>query len=207
MGLPYTVILTGGIASGKTTVSRLFAALGIVIIDSDELAREVVAPGEPALAAIVKRFGSGILDSDGALDRPRLRAIVFADSNARADLERITHPAIRQLMRTRLTAAESPYTILAIPLLAETGGRREADRVLVVDCPEELQLRRLMARDGSSEPQARAILAAQASREQRLALADDVIVNDGELAPLRDAVAELHARYLQLASAKRDASI
>ena len=161
--------LTGGIASGKSTVSRLFAALGVPVIDSDEIAREVVAPGTPGLAAIAARF----------------------------DLEAITHPAIREAMDQRSARAGGDYQILAIPLLVEGGGgaRGRVDRVLVVDCDEDLQVRRVMARDGSTEAQARAVLAAQASRAQRRAAADDVIVNDGGLAALRDQVAALHERY------------
>ncbi len=196
----YRVGLTGGIASGKTTVSRLFAALGVPIIDSDELAREVVAPGTAGLAAIVARFGAGVLQADGSLDRRALRERVFADPAARRDLEAITHPAIRAEMDRRSATAGGAYQILAIPLLVEGGtARGRVDRVLVVDCPEGLQLRRVMARDGSTEAQARAVLAAQASRAARLAAADDVIVNDGDLAALRDRVAALHAQYLSAA--------
>ena len=189
--------LTGGIASGKSTVSRLFAALGVPVIDSDEIAREVVAPGTPGLAAIAARFGAGVLQPDGSLDRRRLREIVFADPAARRDLEAITHPAIREAMDQRSARAGGDYQILAIPLLVEGGGgaRGRVDRVLVVDCDEDLQVRRVMARDGSTEAQARAVLAAQASRAQRRAAADDVIVNDGGLAALRDQVAALHERY------------
>lgn len=188
--------LTGGIASGKSTVSRLFAALGVPIIDSDEIAREVVAPGTAGLAAIVARFGAGVLQADGSLDRRRLREIVFADPAARRDLEAITHPAIREAMDRRSADAGGDYQILAIPLLVEGGrARGRVDRVLVVDCDEDLQVRRVMARDGSTEAQARAVLAAQASRAQRRAAADDLILNDGDLAALRDQVEALHAQY------------
>jgi dephospho-CoA kinase len=196
----FRVGLTGGIASGKTTVSRLFAALGVPVIDSDEIARDVVAPGTPALAAIVARFGAGVLQPGGDLDRRALRGIVFADPAARRDLEAITHPAIRAEMERRSAQAGGAYQVLAIPLLVEGGAARSrVDRVLVVDCPEALQVRRVMARDGSTEAQARAVLAAQASRESRLAAADDVIANDGDLAGLRDQVEALHARYLAAA--------
>lgn len=192
--------LTGGIASGKSTVSRLFAALGVPIIDSDEIARDVVAPGTAGLAAIVARFGAGVLQADGSLDRRRLREIVFADAAARRDLEAITHPAIREEMDRRSARAGGAYQLLAIPLLVEGGrARGRVDRVLVVDCDEDLQVRRVMARDGSTEAQARAVLAAQASRAQRRAVADDVIVNDGDLAALRDQVEALHQRYLATA--------
>jgi dephospho-CoA kinase len=196
----FRVALTGGIASGKTTVSRLFAALGVPVIDSDEIARDVVAPGTPGLAAIVARFGEGVLQADGALDRRRLRGIVFADPGARADLEAITHPAIRAEMERRSAQAGGPYQVLAIPLLVEGGAARSrVDRVLVVDCPPDVQVRRVMARDRCTEAQAYAVLAAQAGREARLAAADDVIANDGDLAGLRDQVEALHRRYLAAA--------
>jgi dephospho-CoA kinase len=201
--IPYRVGLTGGIASGKTTVANLFAALGVPVIDSDEIARAVVAPGEPALQAIVRRFGPGVLQPDGSLDRRRLRSLAFADPAARRDLEAITHPAIRAEMDRRSAAAGGDYQILAIPLLVEGGGRGRVDRVLVVDCPEELQLRRVMARDGSSEAEARAMIAAQVDRQTRLAAADDVILNDGDMGPLRQRVRVLHAQYR--AAARRDA--
>ena len=196
----YRVGLTGGIASGKSTVSRLFAALGVPVIDSDEIAREVVAPGTAGLAAIAARFGDGVLQADGSLDRRRLREIVFADPAARRDLEAITHPAIREEMDRRSQRAGGDYQIFAIPLLVEGGtARGRVERVLVVDCPEDLQVRRVMARDGSTEAQARAVLAAQATRAARLAVADDVIANDGDLAGLRDQVEALHRRYLSAA--------
>lgn len=194
-GRAYRVGLTGGIASGKSTVARLFEALGVPVIDTDVLSREVVAPGQPLLAQIAARFGAGVLTADGALDRAALRSVIFSDPAARADLERLTHPAIRALLEERSAAAGGEYQIHAIPLLVETGGRDRVDRVLVVDCSEELQIRRLQARDGSTLEQARAILAAQATRAARLAAADDVIENDGDLALLRDRVAALHLGY------------
>lgn len=197
----YRVGLTGGIASGKSTVSELFTALGVPIIDSDVIAREVVTPGSPGLAAIRRRFGDAVLAADGSLDRRGLRNLVFADPKARADLEAITHPLIRERMRALNESVRAPYLINAIPLLAEGGGRRDLDRVLVVDCPEALQISRVMARDQLDEPAARAILAAQASRDARLAMADDVLVNDGDLAALQGAVHALHKRYLGLAAA------
>ena len=195
----FRVGLTGGIASGKSTVARLFEALGVPVIDTDVLAREVVAPGQPLLAQIAERFGPGVLAADGSLDRRALRALVFADPAARADLERLTHPAIRALLEQRSAAARGDYQIHVIPLLVETGGRDRVERVLVVDCSEELQIRRLQARDGSTLEQAREILAAQASRTTRLAAADDVIENTGDLATVRDRVAVLHLSYRQLA--------
>lgn len=194
----FKVGLTGGIASGKTRVAEFFAARGVPVIDSDQIAREIVAPGAPALAAIRERFGEGVMAADGNLDRRALRAIVFADPAARRDLEAITHPAIRARMAELNAQARGPYVINAIPLLTEGGGRRDLDRVLVVDCPEDLQIARVMARDQVDEAGARAVLAAQASRAARLAIADDVIVNDGDLAALEARVASLHERYLGL---------
>jgi len=195
----FKVALTGGIASGKSRVADIFESLGITVIDSDVIAREVVAKGTEGLAAIVQRFGPTVQAPDGQLDRRALRSIVFADPVARRDLEAITHPRIRARMATLNQAARAPYVINAIPLLAETGGRRDFDRVLVVDCPENLQLARVMARDQIDEAAARSVLAAQASRAERLALADDVILNDGDLEALQSAVRTLHGRYLELA--------
>ena len=193
--------LTGGIASGKSAAAAVFAALGVPILDSDLIAREVVAPGSPGLAAIRARFGESVLQADGQLDRRALRALVFADPAARRDLEAITHPRIRQRMTELAATAGGPYQVHAIPLLVEGGARRAGlDRVLVIDCPEEVQVARVMARDQVDEAGARAVLAAQASRAQRLAAADDVIVNDQGLEALRGAVTALHQRYLALAA-------
>ncbi|MFM7396065.1 MAG: dephospho-CoA kinase [Gammaproteobacteria bacterium] len=199
----FRVGLTGGIASGKSRVAEYFAALGVPVIDSDVIGREVVAPGSEGLAAIVARFGPGVLDAEGQLDRRALRSIVFADPLARSDLEAITHPKIRARMQTLNQESQGPYVINAIPLLAETGGRRDLDRVLVVDCPESVQVARVMARDQVDEAAARAVLAAQSSRTARLAIADDIIVNDGDLSALESAVRSLHQRYLTLASPTR----
>lgn len=199
----FRVALTGGIASGKSTVARCFEELGVPVIDMDAVAREVVEPGQPLLEALFARFGAGIRRPDGSLDRTALRAIVFADPAARQDLEALTHPAIREASEAHAARASGPYLIMAIPLLAETGGRNRFDRVLVVDCDESVQLARLRARDGGSPEQARAILAAQATREQRLAIADDVIRNDGGLDHLRRQAEALHARYLAFAAAER----
>jgi dephospho-CoA kinase len=195
----FRVGLTGGIASGKSTVARLFEALGVPVIDTDVLAREVVAPGEPLLGQIAARFGAGVLAADGSLNRTALREIVFADACARRDLEQLTHPAIRGRLEALSAVLGGPYQLLVIPLLVETGGQTPVDRVLVVDCSEALQIRRLQARDGATLEQARQILAAQASREARLAMANDVIVNEGDLGAVRDRVANLHAAYLKLA--------
>jgi dephospho-CoA kinase len=191
--------LTGGIASGKSTVADLFGALEVPVIDTDKIAREVVEPGQPPLEKLVERFGTGILTPDGHLDRPKLREIVFSDPKARADLEALTHPAIGSAVEAMAAAAGGPYQILVIPLLVEKGLGKRLDRVLVVDCPETLQLQRLQARDGSSPAQAQAILDAQASRTARLKAADDVIRNESDVAALRQQVEALHRRYLELA--------
>jgi dephospho-CoA kinase len=193
MGL--RVGLTGGIASGKTTVSRLFARLGVAIIDTDVIARDVVAPGTPLLQRVDQELGPGLIGADGALQRRQLRERVFSDPDARRRLEALLHPAIRAEVARQSAAATGPYHILVIPLLVEGQGRIPVDRVLVVDCPEDLQIQRLQARDGSSAGQARAMLAAQASRAARLAAADDVIMNDGDPDRLEAAVAALHHKY------------
>jgi dephospho-CoA kinase len=195
----FRVGLTGGIASGKSTVTKFFAALGVPIIDTDQVAREVVEPGQPPLKRLVERFGRAILTPDGHLDRPKLREIVFSDPKARADLEALTHPAIGTAVEAWSAAAGGPYQVLIIPLLVEKNLVSQVDRALVVDCDEELQIRRLQARDGSTVEQARAILNAQTSRNARLKAAHDVIQNDGDLSGVRDQVAALHARYMQLA--------
>lgn len=195
----FRVGLTGGIASGKSTVAKFFAAVGVPIIDTDQVAREVVEPGQPPLERLVERFGRAILTADGHLDRPKLREIVFSDPRARADLEALTHPAIGTAVEAWSAAAGGPYQILILPLLVEKNLASHLDRVLVVDCDEELQVRRLQARDGSTLEQARAILNAQTSRTARLKAAHDVIHNDGDLSVVRDQVSALHARYLELA--------
>jgi dephospho-CoA kinase len=191
--------LTGGIASGKSTVSGLFAALGVPVIDADHIAREVVAPGTALLARVIARFGDGLLTPQGELNRRALRERVFADAAERASLEALLHPAIMAELQRRSLAAGGHYQILAIPLLVEHDLRASVDRVLLVDCEEALQLRRVQLRDGVTLAQARQILAAQASRAARLAVADDVIVNDGDLDQLRDRVETLHVRYGTLA--------
>jgi len=199
----FRVGLTGGIASGKSTAAKFFGALGVPILDSDQVAREVVEPGQPPLERLVERFGRGILTPDGHLDRPALRNIVFSDPKARADLENLTHPAIGAAMEARSAAAGGPYQILVIPLLIEKNLGSQVNRVLVVDCEEELQIRRLHTRDGSTRAQAQAILDAQVPRSARLKAADDVIRNDADMGAVQTQVAELHARYLELARAPR----
>jgi len=198
-GTPLLIALTGGIASGKTAVAELFAKLGVPVLDTDQIAREVVAPGMPALAQLVAEFGPGILDAHGGLDRARMRERVFADPAQRRKLEAITHPAIREELARRAAAAGGDYQIHVIPLLVESGRTEAYDRVLVVDCPEQMQIARLMARDSSSREQAAEILAAQASREERLNAAHDVIENTGTLADLQRSVQILHRNYALLA--------
>jgi dephospho-CoA kinase len=195
---PFRVALTGGIASGKTAVANLFAAHRVPVIDTDVIAREVVEPGQLALAAVVDAFGAQVLAEDGRLDRPRLREQIFGDADARRRLEAILHPAIRAEMERKSHAAGGPYQVLVIPLLVEGGRRDHVDRVLVVDVPEATQIERLVRRDGVPREQAEAALRAQASREARLAFADDVIENTGNLAALGGRVALLHEKYLKL---------
>jgi dephospho-CoA kinase len=191
-----TIGLTGGIASGKSTVADQLAELGAVIIDSDVLAREVVAPGTSGLAAIVKRFGTSVLAADGGLDRPALGRVIFADAQARADLEAIIHPAVRA-RAAELAAAAPPGSVVVqvVPLLVEVGLTELFDLVVVVDVDPDLQLARLQAREGLSEAESRARISAQASRERRLASADVVIENSGTPQELRSAVASFWAAY------------
>jgi dephospho-CoA kinase len=203
MSRVYRVGLTGGIASGKSTAAKFFGALGVPILDSDQIARDVVEPGQPPLERLVERFGPTILTADGHLDRPALRDIVFSDPKARADLEALTHPAIGAAMEARSAVAGGAYQVLVIPLLVEKNLSAHVDRVLLVDCDEDLQIRRLRVRDGSTATQAQAILSAQASRAARLKVADDVITNDADMSAVQNQVAALHARYLDLAAQPR----
>jgi dephospho-CoA kinase len=196
---PLRIALTGGIASGKTAVANMFADLGVPVLDTDQIARDVVEPGTPALAEVVAKFGAGILDASGRLNRQQLRQRVFADPQLRHELEAILHPAIRAELALRSAAADGPYQMHVIPLLVETGRAAQYQRVLVVDCPPEEQIRRLVARDGSSLEEAQRILQAQASREQRLDVASDVIVNTGTVDDLRQFVLTLHDNYRLLA--------
>jgi dephospho-CoA kinase len=191
--------LTGGIASGKSTVAELFSELGVPIVDTDIVARDLTTPGSPALARIVEAFGPEVLTDTGELDRRRLRQIVFAAPERRRELERILHPLIRAETLARAAQAEGPYVLIAVPLLFESGFDQLVDRSLVVDCPEELQIERLIARDGISNDEALAMLAAQMPREQRRAAADDVIDNAGDLAALRTRVAALDRKFRQQA--------
>ena len=198
---PLVIALTGGIASGKTAVSDRFAARGIPVVDTDRIAREVVAPGTTGLAEVAAAFGKGILDAEGRLDRSALRKRIFGDAEDRERLEAILHPQIERAARAAVDAADGPYVILVVPLLVETGLFDDADRVLVVDVPESIQVERLMARDGVTAEQARDALAAQASRTRRLAVADDVIENVGVEDALDAEVQRLDQAYRDLRNA------
>lgn len=197
----FVVGLTGGIGSGKTAVSDRFATRGITIVDADIAARVVVEPGQRALTSIAEHFGEDILTANGELDRAALRARVFADPDERVWLEALLHPRISECIGEQLAAAKSAYAVLVSPLLFESNQVRFTNRVLVVDVPEELQLERTMARDNNDEAQVRAIMAAQASRSDRLEKADDVIVNDADLDSLDARVEDLHQCYLSAANA------
>lgn len=198
---PWVVALTGGIAAGKSAVSRRFQALGVHVRDADVAAREVVAPGTSGLAAIVETFGHDILQADGSLDRRALREMVFANEERRRRLEAIVHPRINAWLRERGHGDDGPYCLLAIPLLAETWPQYEwVDRILLVEASVEARIARLTQRDGIDEAAARRMLDAQASDEARRALADDVIDNNGVESDLDAAVERLHQRYLELSS-------
>ncbi|MGI9202715.1 MAG: dephospho-CoA kinase [Woeseiaceae bacterium] len=190
--------LTGGIASGKSLVAGFFEELGVPVIDTDVVAREVVAPGMPALDEIQAEFGAAVIATDGSLDRQAMRRIVFSNDQKRSQLENILHPLIQASAARRAEAAEGPYVIIVVPLLFESPMKESMDRILVVDCSEQTQLRRLTARDNEDEMSARRIMATQATRQERLSIADDVITNDGSLDDTRAAVAALHDFYLSL---------
>ncbi|MBN8759168.1 MAG: dephospho-CoA kinase [Thiobacillus sp. 65-69] len=198
----FVVGLTGGIGSGKSTVAERFAARGVPVVDTDAIARDLMAQDAAALAAVTARFGPAILRADGTLDRAALRRIVFDDPAARAVLEGILHPLIRREAERRLQALSASYALLAVPLLVETGVCREyVQRVLTIECPEPVRIERVMARSGLTRGEVAAIVAAQASDAERRAVADDVLDNAGAPATLDAAVARLHARYLALAQA------
>ncbi len=198
---PYCIGLTGGLAAGKSEVAGRFSELGVVVVDTDRIARALTRAGGPAIAPLVRAFGVSVLAGDGSLDRRGMRARVFADPEVRRRLERILHPMIRIEAQRQVEEARSDYVVLVVPLLLESGGvyRDLVDRVLVVDCDEQTQLARAIARDRMDEDQARAMLAAQVSRAERLAAADDVIVNEGGRDVLRNRVDALHVRYLEKA--------
>ena len=194
--------LTGGIGSGKSAVSDRFAQHGITIVDADVASRVVVEPGRPALTRIAEHFGAELITSSGTLDRALLRSKVFSSEQERKWLEALLHPLIAEEIQSGLANSRSPYTVLVSPLLLETTQHSYVDRILVVDVPVELQLRRTMARDNNSESQVRAIIAAQMARDTRRSRADDLISNDGSLEQLQQQVDALHQRYLALAAAK-----
>lgn len=202
---PLRIGLTGGIASGKSTVADMFADLGVPVIDTDVIAREVVARGRPALDEIRKRFGDRMIDAAGGLDRAAMRKAVFSDDQARLDLEAILHPRIGEETRRQAGEAGGDYQVIVVPLLTGSALIDFVDRVLVVDCDEDTQVRRLLARDTETIEQARRILAAQAGRKDRLAIADDVIVNEGSLRATRESVIRLDRQYRRLAR-RRDPS-
>jgi len=192
--------LTGGIASGKSAVAEHFAGLGIPVIDTDAIARRIVAPGTPALGDIVAAFGPHVLRGDGQLDRAAMRRIVFADDARRRQLEAILHPRIRAAAAAQSAAAGGPYQIVVVPLLAESPMKGDMDRILVVDVPRELQLERLLKRDAGDREQAQRMIDAQAGRDERLAIADDIIRNDGDLAATRRQVEALHRQYVAMSN-------
>ena len=196
---PYRIGLTGGIASGKSTVADMFAELGAAVIDTDVIAREVVQSGEPALQEIRERFGDAMIDATGNLDRAAMRKLVFSDDTARLDLEAILHPRIGAETQRQANAASGPYQLIVVPLLLDSPLRQFVDRILVVDCDEQTQLQRLLARDTETVEQARRILSAQVSREARLAIADDVIKNDQGLDEMHRRVMVLDETYCRLA--------
>ncbi|MEC6161248.1 MULTISPECIES: dephospho-CoA kinase [Klebsiella] len=198
--MAYTVALTGGIGSGKSTVADAFSHLGVNVIDADIIARQVVEPGTPGLSAIVQRFGPQILNEDGTLNRRALREQIFAHAEDKSWLNALLHPQIQQETRRQMQLATSSYILWVVPLLVENRLSAKADRVLVVDVPKETQIERTMLRDRVSRKHAEHILAAQATREQRLAVADDVIENMGSPGAIASAVARLHAKYQQLAT-------
>jgi dephospho-CoA kinase len=200
----FTVGLTGGIGSGKSLVAKMFAAHGAAIVDTDRIARALTAPHGAAMPAVLAEFGADFADADGALDRARMRALVFSDPGAKRRLESILHPMIRDAVFAEAQVAAGPYVIFDIPLLVESGSwKSRVHRVLVVDCPEALQIERVMARNGLSEEQVRAIMAAQASREARLAAADDIVANDAGIADLAPQIDRLHHFYLAISEGRQ----
>lgn len=200
--MPFCVGLTGGIASGKSSAAALFEELGAAVVDTDAIAHELTRPGTSAMAAIRDAFGPAYLAADGSLERAKMRQLVFSDPAAKAKLEAILHPLIRELARARIVAAQQPYVIVVVPLLVETDAYRDLiERILVVDCREELQVARAMQRSQLKESEVRAILAAQLPRTERLGRADDVVDNNGDIEALRQQIQKLHAKYVAFAQA------
>jgi dephospho-CoA kinase len=195
---PWVLGLTGGIASGKSAAAQRFAELGVHVVDADQASRWVVEPGRPALAALVQRYGAALLQADGSLDRGALRKVIFEDAQERRWVEALLHPLIAEEIARSLASATSHYAVFVSPLMVESGQYRTTQRLLVVDAPEVVRVARTLLRDHTTPEQVQAILKAQASREQRLALADDVLVNDRDLAWLHSEVERLHAFYLTL---------
>ncbi|MDE2440181.1 MAG: dephospho-CoA kinase [Betaproteobacteria bacterium] len=199
----FVVGLTGGIGSGKSTVANLFVEQGAALVDTDAIAHELTAQDGAAMPQLIAAFGPQVVRPDGAMDRVAMRRLVFADPSAKVRLESILHPLIRQLSAERCRIATTPYVILAVPLLVESGSYRErCDRIVVVDCPESQQIERVMARSGMALPEVESIMAAQASRQQRLAVADDIVLNDADLAKIYPQVTALHLKYLVLSAEK-----
>lgn len=196
--------LTGGIASGKSVVASSFERLGVDVIDADQVSRDIVEPGEPALEEIRQRFGDDVIDEDGRLRRRELREIIFDDEQARHDLEAIMHPRIRERLAELSRSAKSEYCILVVPLLIKSGMRDLVNRILVVDAPESVQVERLTSRDNIDETLARKMIAAQDTRKMRLAAADDVLINTGPYKDIADLAAALHAGYSRLARGEVD---
>lgn len=202
MTRPLVIGVTGGIGAGKSAVCAAFERRGVPVIDTDQVAREVVMPGTAGLQAVVDAFGPDVLTAEGTMDRAAVRRLVFGNPENRIRLEAILHPLIRARVSEHLAGIRTPYCLLGIPLLVEGGNRAQVDRVLVVDCPESLQISRVMARDKLTDEEVRAIMKTQASRQERLARADDVVMNAGDLSAIESQVDELHASYLALASAR-----
>ncbi len=198
---PLCIGLTGGIGSGKSEAADEFSRLGAAVIDTDLIARQLVEPGQPALAEIIKSFGKDVLDAGGRLDRARMKQRIFADVQQRRQLESILHPRIRKQVLREAAQAQAPYCLLVIPLLVETRADYSLDRVLLIDCPEALQRQRIRTRDAMSEVDIDAALRAQASRAERQAVAHDIILNDAGLPALTVAVKRLHRQYEELAIA------
>jgi dephospho-CoA kinase len=198
--MAFAVGLTGGIGSGKTTVAELFASLGVGLVDTDTISHQLTAPAQPAIAAIASKFGRQFVALDGSLDRVRMRQLVFADISARQQLEAILHPLIRQESERQIRESRAPYVIVVVPLLVESAAHwGMLDRILVVDCEPETQVRRVMERSALSRKEVLSIIASQVSRQRRLDEADDIIFNDGDREALRTQINFLHLRYLGLA--------